>query len=184
MIPAGNISGNVLAVVVTDIGDKQPLLKHELTTGKVLQPGVAQRPPGDVPIEMGSRGGPLVARLDIQIRLVDVEAEHIASEPRAESQVAHVLQHVGIFLPVRPHRGICLGLHVFLAVYVRGRRGLLDRIASLELVSVPEATGGLALAGPELAHGNIALSQALKRVDPMSEERPSGLGVDAHSMLA
>src|ERR1035437_9851038 len=46
--------GHVVAVIVTSVGDKEPLLEQELAAVDVAQEGPGFRPPGRVRIEMGA----------------------------------------------------------------------------------------------------------------------------------
>ena len=176
-------SGHVLAIKVAHVGHEQPLAQQVLAATQIGQPGSTLFPPGDVAIEVRSGRFPLIARADIQLRLMHVETQDIAGESGAESAVPNVLEHERIFFPVRPHRGERFGLTDRLAIDVRRGGRLLDRVADAVVTHPPHVAVRFGHSLPELTHGNIVGAQTLQRIDVRPERSTRfGMRTDAGRM--
>ena len=71
---------------------------------------MALLPPRDIAIEMRANVRPLVAGLRADVRLMHIEAKHIAGQAHAKCPVPVGLQKGGVFGPVVVEGGIRLGL--------------------------------------------------------------------------
>ena len=151
--------GHVVAVVITDIRYRQPLLEQPLAAVEVVEEHRRARPPGHVRVQVGA-GEVLLPRHSHFLGRADERVPDQQVQALAAGVVERRLEVVPQgFLPVRADGGEAFGGDQFAAVGVGGGSRLLDE----EAVFVADAV--LPRPGPELRHGHLVHAEATLRVD-------------------